>query len=94
MCMEGDRHVQQDLSLLDTSYEVLDAIFQLVGSLINFLWITFASLGQLLCSFQQFVSISVGVLKCFLSLEKAPSITKVMVDFLESRNKSLFHVLL
>lgn len=64
MRVEGDRHVQQDFSLLDTSYEVLDAIFQLVGSLVNFLWITFAGLSQLLCGFQQFVSISVCVLKC------------------------------
>lgn len=64
MRVEGDRHVQQDFSLLDTSYEVLDAIFQLVGSLVNFLWITFTGLSQLLCGFQQFVSISVCVLKC------------------------------
>lgn len=64
MCVEGHRHVQQDFSLLDTSHKVLDAIFQLVGSLVNFLWITFAGLSQLLRSFQQLVRISVGVLQC------------------------------
>lgn len=60
--VEGNRHIQQNLALFDTSHKVLDAIFKLVGRLVNFLWVTFSGLSQLLGCLEQLVSIRVGVL--------------------------------
>ena len=62
VCVEGHRHVQQDLPLLHAPYKVLDAVLQLTGRLVDLLRVTLARLGQLLCCFQQLVSIGVGVL--------------------------------
>lgn len=63
MCMKGHRHVQQDFASLDAPHKVLDAVLQLMGGLVDFLWIALARLSQLLCCFQQLVSVGVGVLK-------------------------------
>lgn len=63
MCVKGDRHVEQDLPLLDASHKVLDAVLQLVGSLVDLLRVALSGLGQLLRCLQQLVSVGVGVLK-------------------------------
>lgn len=63
MCVEGDRHVQQDFALLHTSDKVLDSVFQLVGGLVDLLWVTLARLGELLGRLQQLVGVRVRVLE-------------------------------
>jgi hypothetical protein len=62
VCVEGDRHVQQDFALLHPPDKVLDPVLQLVGCLVDLLWVTLSCLGQLLCCLQQLVSVSIGVL--------------------------------
>lgn len=61
--VEGHRHVEQDFALFNASYEILDAVFQLVCGLVDLLRVTLASLSQLLCRLQEFVCIRVSVLK-------------------------------
>lgn len=63
VCMEGHRHVQQDLALLHTANKVLDSVFQLVGGLVDLLWVALSRLGQLLSRLQQLVCIGVSVLR-------------------------------
>ena len=62
MCVEGDRHVQQDFALLHTANKVLDPVFELVGGLVDLLWVALSCLGQLLRRLQQLVCISVCIL--------------------------------
>lgn len=61
--VEGHRHVQQDLPLLHAPHEVLYAVFELMGGLINLLRVTFPSLSQLLRGLQQLVRVGVRVLR-------------------------------
>ncbi len=60
--VEGDRHVQQDFALLHAANKVLDSVFELVGGLVDLLWVALSRLGQLLGRLQQLVSISVRIL--------------------------------
>lgn len=62
MRVEGDRHVQQDFALLHAANKVLDSVFELVGGLVNLLWVTLSRLCQLLGRLQQLVCIGVRVL--------------------------------
>lgn len=62
--MEGHGHVEQDFTLLHAPHEVLDAVLQLMGRLIDLLRVTLARLSQLLCRLQEFISIGVCVLMC------------------------------
>lgn len=62
VCVEGDRHVQQDFALLHAANKVLDSVFELVGGLVDLLWVALSRLGQLLGRLQQLVSICVSVL--------------------------------
>lgn len=62
VCVEGDRHVQQDFALLHTANKVLDPVFELVGGLVDLLWVALSCLGQLLGRLQQLVCISVCIL--------------------------------
>lgn len=61
--VEGDRHVQQDFALLHTTNKVLDSVFELVGSLVDLLWVALSRLGQLLGRLQELVGIGVRVLR-------------------------------
>lgn len=63
VCVEGDRHVQQDLSLLHAANKVLDPVLQLVGGLVDLLGVALARLGKLLGRLQQLVRIGVRVLR-------------------------------
>lgn len=63
MCVEGDRHVQQDFALLHTTNKILDSIFKLVGGLVDLLWVALSRLSQLLSRLQQLVCIGVSVLR-------------------------------
>jgi len=47
VCVKGNGHVQQDLALLHASDKILYPVFELMGSLIYFLWITLSSLSKL-----------------------------------------------
>lgn len=60
--VEGNRHVQQDLALLHAADKVLDSVFELVGGLVDLLWVTLSCLGQLLGRLQQLVRIGVSIL--------------------------------
>lgn len=60
--VEGDRHVQQDFALLHAANKVLDSVFELVGGLVNLLWVALSRLRQLLGRLQQLVCIGVRVL--------------------------------
>lgn len=51
MSVKGHRHVQQDLALLHTPNKILYPVFELMGSLIDFLWITLSRLSKLLGCF-------------------------------------------
>lgn len=62
MCVEGDRHVQQDFALLHTANKVLDSVFKLVGGLVDLFWVALSRLGQLLGRLQQLVCIGVSIL--------------------------------
>lgn len=62
VCVEGDRHVQQDFALLHTANKVLDSVFKLVGGLVDLLWVALSRLGQLLRRLQQLVCIGVRIL--------------------------------
>lgn len=50
--VEGHRHVQEDLPLLHSPYKILYPVLQLMGSLVDLLWVTLPSLSQLLCRLQ------------------------------------------
>lgn len=63
VCVKGDRHVQQQLPVFDSADKVLDSDFQVSGCLVDFLRVALSSLSQLLSRLQQFVCISVCVLK-------------------------------
>lgn len=63
MRVEGDRHVQQDLALLHAAHKVLDSVLELVGGLVDLLWVTLSRLGQLFCCLQQLVCIGVRILE-------------------------------
>lgn len=63
MCMEGDRHVQQNFALLNAANKVLDSVFKLMGGLVDLLWVALSCLGQLLSRLQQLVCIGVCVLR-------------------------------
>lgn len=60
--VEGDRHVQQDFALLHAANKVLDPVFELVGGLVDLLWVALSCLGQLLGRLQQLVCIGVRIL--------------------------------
>lgn len=62
MCMKGDRHVQQDFALLHAADKVLNSVFELVGGLVDLLWVALSRLGQLLSRLQQLVGIGVCIL--------------------------------
>lgn len=62
VCVEGDRHVQQDFALLHAANKVLDSVFELVGGLVDLLWVALSRLGQLLGRLQQLVCIGVCIL--------------------------------
>lgn len=61
--VEGDRHVQQDFALLHAADKVLDSVFELVGGLVDLLWVALSRLGQLLGRLQQLVCIGVRILR-------------------------------
>lgn len=63
VCVEGDRHVQQQLPVLHPAHKVLDADLQVTRCLVDLLRVALSCLGQLLRCLQQLVSISVGVLQ-------------------------------
>lgn len=63
VCVEGDRHVEQQLPVLHSPNKVLDPHLQVSGGLVDFLWVTFSCLCQLLSRLQQLVCIGVCVLK-------------------------------
>lgn len=61
--VEGHRHVQKQLPVLDAADKVLDPDFQVSGCLVDLLGVTFSRLSQLLCRLQQLVGVGVCVLK-------------------------------
>lgn len=63
VCVEGDRHVEQQLPVFHSPNKVLDPDLQVSGCFVDFLWVTFTSLSQLLGCLQQFVCVSVSVLE-------------------------------
>lgn len=63
VCVEGDGHVQQQLSVLHSADKVLNANFQVSGCLVDLLWVTLPSLSQLLRRLQQLVCVGVCVLQ-------------------------------
>lgn len=63
MRVEGDRHVQQDFALLHAANKVLDPVLELVGGLVDLLWVALSRLGQLLGRLQQLVCIGVRILR-------------------------------
>lgn len=81
VCVEGDRHVEQQLPVFDSADEVLDSDFQVSGGLVDFLWVALSGLSQLLSCLQQLVCISV----CVLKEEGGPfiiiNITKACISF-------------
>lgn len=60
--VEGDGHVEQDLTLLYPPHKVLDAVLQLVGGLVDLLRVTLARLSQLLRRLQKLICVGVCVL--------------------------------
>lgn len=63
MRVEGDRHVQQQLPVFDSSDKVLDSDLEVPGGLIDLLRVALSGLSQLLSCLQQLVCICVCVLK-------------------------------
>lgn len=63
VCVEGDRHVEQQLPVFDSPDKVLDPDLQVSGCLVDFLRVALSSLSQLLSRLQQFVRIGVCVLR-------------------------------
>lgn len=63
MSVESHRHVEQDFTLFNASYEILDPVLQLMCGLVDLLRVTLACLSQLLCCLQEFICIRVGVLR-------------------------------
>lgn len=63
VCVEGDRHVEQQLPVFDSADEVLDSDLQVSGCLVDLLGVALSGLSQLLSCLQQLVCVSVCVLK-------------------------------